>query len=701
MIELNMQAALLIYSMCYIIGFVYLLQYQLVNWNRMRIDSHFLISFLLSSTGALLIYYRNDLSIFFSVIIANSFLVIGNMLLITGIRRILDLRKHWIVMGIVYLVFILLFMQFSYISDKVLVRIIIYNLVVIGIISYGLYSVFNAKRNKVIESDLMSPILLLIIIVMVIRVLGLLIIGESSNDFLSYKSDSIGVVVVGIANLLAITGILSLINTRIRMALTESERSKTSLLSNLPGFAYRCNNDDFWTMKFLSSGFQIITGYSIDQVVNNKEISFETLIHPDYRDEVRNQWDAALKNRTRYIGEYKITNSLGNSIWVWEQGIGLYDENNNCYAIEGFISNINSRKNLEKNLEFLSYKDSLTGLYNRRFIEEELLRLDKSRNVPISIVMGDINGLKFINDSFGHSHGDELIKSVGELIRSSLRGYELIARLGGDEFLIILEDTSKKQAKLIVSRILENSHQSKYIKMGLSISFGYGTKEKVTGSIKKTLKEAEDMMYKQKIYEKPSSRRNTVDAVLKTLFEKDDISETHSRNVAFLSKNLAIAAGLSQNDIKKAETSALLHDVGKIIISDHILTSDTLLTDEEYLEIQKHSEIGFRILNSVPDFKDISNIILCHHERPDGKGYPNKLIAEDIPYISKIISICDAYDAMVGHRLYRTEVSQHKAFTELNRCKGTQFDTRLVDIFIEMLTQKECDFVALSDIEKG
>ena len=688
MIDLSMQSALLIYSTCFIVGFVFMaiFYYRLEKMNKSY--SSFMLFFLLSSIGSLMIVFREDIGVFLSVITANTFLVIANLHLVHGIRKLSGLKSNIYLFTAIILLFTSIFIYFTYVDFQVFNRVIIYNLTIIGVLSYGVLSLKSARGiNRI--SELMTATLVLIIVSMLFRIVSIHIFGESTNNFLQFQRDPFNVVLVGLANLLVVSGMLSMINSIGRLQLIESERSKTSLLSNLPGFAYRCLNDENWTMKYLSAGFEVLTEYKNEDIIDNNVMSFNDIVASDFRDQLHNEWNRAIENHKRFAGEYQILLPSGERVWVWEQGLGIYNNHNECIEIEGFITNINSRKNMERNLEFLSYRDSLTGLYNRRYIEEEIKRLEGSRNIPISIIIGDINGLKFINDSFGHKHGDEVIKRTAEILKKSLREYELVSRLGGDEFLMVLEDTSYEQTGKIVDRILNTCKKTEYETIGLSISLGFATKDTKEKTLVEVRKEAEDMMYKQKIHEKPSARRKAVDAVLGTLFEKDELSEIHSRYVSKLSKMLAKEAGLSQSEVNKAETAGLLHDVGKIIIDKSILISKNKLSKEEYEQIKKHPDIGFRILSNVSEFKDIANIILYHHERPDGTGYPNKVFDEEIPYISRIISICDAYEAMTHNRLYKKAISKEDAIKELMKNSGTQFDSKLLRIFIDMIKKEE------------
>lgn len=685
MIDIGMQTALLIYSICFFIGLLFT-GYQYIIIENRRKELQFFLNFnFLALVGSLLILFRTDLPIFISVIVSNVFLVSAYVNLLIGIRRLLGKGTNILYYGLFTTLYLILHIYYTYVDFQVLYRVHLYNISISVIIGYSIYSLYTVKMKG---KEIMTYVLIFLGISILIRSVNLLINTETSNSFLSFEYDSFFIVILGISNLLVLAGVLSLLNFNRIVDLSESERSKTSLLSNLPGFAYRCLNDEYWTMEFLSKGFEKVTGYKSNDVVDNNLISFEEIIEGEYTREVRDSWNHSISIHERYIGEYKICRKDGQCIWVLEQGIGIYDEQGKCIAIEGFISDINDRKNLEENLNYLSYKDYLTGLYNRRYIEDQLIRLDNSRKLPISIIMGDINGLKFINDSFGHEYGDELIKNVANILRDSLRGYELVARLGGDEFLVVLEDTTNKNTKDVIERIQENIKRSDYYKMGLSVSFGCSTKTSNSEKLSEIVKEAEDTMYKQKHYLNPSSRRKTVDTVLATLFEKDEESENHSRNVSKYSKILAKAHGLSDADIHKTATAGLLHDVGKIIIDTSILKSSEILTDEEFEEIKKHADIGYRILFNVEGLRDIAKIILCHHERPDGKGYPNGLKDDEIPFISKIISICDAYDAMVDKRRYKHPISIEDALGELKKNSGTQFDSELVNTFVKTMTKK-------------
>jgi len=344
---------------------------------------------------------------------------------------------------------------------------------------------------------------------------------------------------------------------------------------------------------------------------------------------------------------------------------------------------MSERKQMESNLEYLSYRDQLTGLYNRRFYEEELKRLDTEINLPITIVMGDVNGLKLVNDSFGHVMGDNLLKKVSEVISLGCRAGDIIARLGGDEFVIILPKTNYFVAEQIIKRITNLSLSERVGFVDISISFGCYTKNNKEEKVEDIFKNAEDRMYKVKLFESPSMRSKTIKVIINTLLEKNINEERHSNRVSSLCKSMGEALGLSEYEIEELKSVGLIHDIGKIAIDENILNKSGKLTEDEWKEIKRHPEIGYRILSTSTEMSDMASYVLHHHERWDGKGYPKGLKGDEIPFVSRIISIADAYDAMTSERCYREALSEEAAIEELQKKSGIQFDPELVSVFLK------------------
>ncbi len=339
-------------------------------------------------------------------------------------------------------------------------------------------------------------------------------------------------------------------------------------------------------------------------------------------------------------------------------------------------------------IESQSFRDELTGLYNRRFYKEELERMDAKKNLPLSLIMGDVNGLKLMNDSFGHDSGDELLRKSADAISKGCRTDDIAARLGGDEFVILLPKTNADEAALVVEHIKSNYKLKKVNGLGISISFGIATKEDESQEMNDLFIIAEKNMYNQKVHESDNIKSKTIDVITKALFKKSKREMTHSKNVSKLVEKLADEMAFSSDSIKLMTLTAHMHDIGKIGISDKILNKEAQLDSDEYDEIKKHPEIAYRILSSVNEFSGLSNFVLAHHERWDGKGYPRGLKEEEIPIQSRIIALADSYDAMTNKLTYKKALSKEEAIEEIKRCSGTQFDPDLVEVFIEkVLTQ--------------
>lgn len=350
---------------------------------------------------------------------------------------------------------------------------------------------------------------------------------------------------------------------------------------------------------------------------------------------------------------------------------------------------INERIKQEKEIKYLLYRDILTDLYNRRFIQEELERLNSSRQLPISIIMADINGLKIINDSYGHSTGDELLVKTAEILKAELRQEELLARYGGDEFIILLPQTSREEAQLILDRIKESCKKTEEDRLPISISLGLAVKESEEVSLNEVLKEADDLMYQNKLLVSRSSKSKIVSSLLSSLKAKSDETQEHALRMINLVSELAERLDLSNSELNRLALLATLHDIGKTTISEKILTKKDELDEHEWKIMKEHCERGYKIASSSEEFALVADEILSHHERWDGSGYPRGLSTDSIPYLARIISIVDAYDVMTNHRSYSPAVSQEEALKEIERCAGSQFDPELTAEFIKMIKARD------------
>lgn len=469
--------------------------------------------------------------------------------------------------------------------------------------------------------------------------------------------------------------------------LQESERSYAVLLSNLPGMAYRCKYDHEWTMLFVSEGCFELTGYASYSLINNRNITFSDLIGPKYRDYLWVKWINAVDNRTKLAEEYEIITASGETKWVFEQGQAIYDESGKVEALEGLIIDITDRKRKEDEIIYLNYHDFLTGIYNRRYLELEKDRLDGKDFLPLSVMIGDINGVKLVNDAFGHAEGDILISETAKIIQNCCREGDIAARTGGDEFMMLMPRTDGETANAVMDRIKQKCEEyNRDISneaYSINISLGFATKETSDVHLERIIKLAEDFMYKRKLLEHKSSHSVIISSIKATMHEKSNETQEHAERLTYLSKELGKRMKLTQQELDELELVATLHDIGKVGVDDRILNKPGRLNDEEWVEMKKHSEIGYRIAMSSPDLVPIAEYILSLHERWDGNGYPQGIKGEKIPLLSRIVSVVDAYDAMTENRAYRKAMSDEAAILEIRRNSGTQFDPKIARQFIE------------------
>ncbi|MHB1484483.1 MAG: PAS domain S-box protein [Saccharofermentanales bacterium] len=378
--------------------------------------------------------------------------------------------------------------------------------------------------------------------------------------------------------------------------------------------------------------------------------------------------------------------------YVLSNAAPIKDSNNNIKAAVVVYLDITERKKAEHELIYLSYHDHLTGLYNRRYFEESLDRLDTVENLPLSIIMGDVNGLKLINDSFGHAVGDDFLKKTAEIIKAACRADDIIARLGGDEFAVILPKADSIETQHVLARIKNLASEIRITNVELSISVGYDTKGESGKLIDETVTNAENEMYKHKIYERSSMRSKVIDIIMNTLFEKSNREMLHSKRVSRICEAIAMKMDYTNDQIGQIRIAGLIHDIGKIGIDEKILNKNARPDIAEWKVIKKHPEMGWRILSSTNEFSDLASIIIAHHEKWDGSGYPNGLKGEEIPPETRIIIVADAYDAMTSERSYRKSLGREAAVEELKRCAGTQFDPQIVDVFLNQVLLEYDDY---------
>ena len=342
---------------------------------------------------------------------------------------------------------------------------------------------------------------------------------------------------------------------------------------------------------------------------------------------------------------------------------------------------VTERRLAEERIRFLSYHDPLTGLYNRRYFEEELVRVDTPRQLPMSLLIGDVDGLKLTNDAFGHQEGDRLLVDAAERIRKVLRGEDILARWGGDEFVVVLPRTDAATARAVAERI--SRYDEARIPIPCRITFGAATKDREDQDLGQVLREAEDRMYARKLLEREGVRRQILSALMDRLRRSTFESEAHTEGVGGAARRVGELLLLPQEEMRWLELLCCYHDVGMIDLPEAVLRKPGPLDAGEWEMVRKHPELGYRIaLSSSSDLAPVAETILCHHERFDGTGYPQGRRGEEIPLLSRILAIADSYEVLTSGRPYRPALSPRKAREEILRGAGSRYDPELVRLFL-------------------
>lgn len=452
-----------------------------------------------------------------------------------------------------------------------------------------------------------------------------------------------------------------------------------NLLVNSPNPIEVLNADG--SIKYLNPSFEKMTGFLLTEVAGIKP-PFPWWVKENYKE--TSEFLKKVLDGTANRSEIYFQTKDGRKIWVLiNNSIQKIGDKVQYYI--AYIIDITDKKNTQDKLEYLSFHDSLTSLYNRAYFDEEIKRLGKSRKIPLSIIIGDANNLKLINDVFGHNKGDELLKKVSKVLQKCCRKEDIISRWGGDEFAIILPDTNLSTANNIIERIKIACHLESDGKYPVSIALGAAAKETEDDDINIIFKTAEDNMYRKKMIERKSMASSVFSFFVTALFERRLEDEDHTERLKNYINKLGMHLNLSEKQIKELTMLAKFHDIGNIAIPEEVLEKTGKLADKDWDEIRRHPEIGCKIAESFTEISGICEYILSHHEYWNGEGYPRKLQGSAIPFISRIIAIADAYDVMINGTTYKAAVSKSDAIVELEKYAGTQFDPELVEKFIEVV----------------
>ena len=369
-----------------------------------------------------------------------------------------------------------------------------------------------------------------------------------------------------------------------------------------------------------------------------------------------------------------------------------------------------------KKLKGLANVDGLTEVYNHRYFQDTLkmnIEISNRTSKPISMIFIDIDYFKHYNDLYGHQKGDEVLRNIGKILRENVRKDDIVARYGGEEFAIILPSTKEDEALKIADNIRLIVESTKFygeenqpkgtltVSMGISI---YPDKAKTDIEL---IKSADDALYRAKFFNKNRVEKyifilddlkkdindedieliTSIKTLISIINAKDRYTYSHCERVVFYSRLLAEKLKLSEIDKNSLIYGAYMHDIGKINISKEILIKKMPLTNEEWDLLKQHPQNGVDIIKSVKSLDKVAPLILHHHEKYNGTGYPLGLKGEEIPYLARILSVVDSFDAMTSNRPYNKRKTYEEAFEELIKFSGTQFDPLIVKKFIELIEE--------------
>ena len=340
--------------------------------------------------------------------------------------------------------------------------------------------------------------------------------------------------------------------------------------------------------------------------------------------------------------------------------------------------------------------DTLTGMPNRRRLTRDLEAVCRESRAdrPMVLVLFDLDGFKYYNDTFGHPAGDALLIRLGGALQSVVDGRGTAYRMGGDEFCALLEGRGDDPLRLgrLASRALHATGER------FSVGCSYGVVELPfeCGTAEDALRTADQRMYAHKRSGRVSTERQSTDVLLRVLAERSPDLEGHTHQVATMAGAVAERLGLPADGVQDVRSAAELHDIGKIAIPEDILEKPSVLSDEEWEFMRRHTLIGARILGAAPALDRVAPLVRSSHEHWDGTGYPDGLAGDQIPLGARIVAVCDAFDAMTTDRPYSPGMPPLAALRELRRCAGSQFDPNVVEAFCAAWDQARVSAVAAS-----
>ncbi|CEI74139.1 MULTISPECIES: HD domain-containing phosphohydrolase [Romboutsia] len=469
--------------------------------------------------------------------------------------------------------------------------------------------------------------------------------------------------------------------------LEERENILRTIIDTLPQYIFYKDRDSKY-IGYNKKWKEHYDALGIGSMIGKNDIETQTVSEEVARGFMEED-KAIIESKKMKVVERRINGQDGREIIEETIKVPVIDEQGQVWGIVGISSDVTEKTELKEKLMKLSFTDSLTGVYNRACFEEKKEELNNIEHLPIGVIMGDVNGLKVINDTFGHLEGDRLLKEMAKILKSVTREEDFIFRWGGDEFVILIPNCDEQKCEEAISKIIDECEKGDFNLIDMSISLGSSIKNCLGEDIYTNLQEAEEKLYRQKLLNSKSVRNSIIFSLNKSLQEKNLETEQHTQRLTNYAIKIGKRLGFTTAQLDELELVTKLHDIGKIGISEEILLKKGKLTEDEFNIIKSHTEKGYRILQTSSELSHVAIGILAHHERYDGKGYPLGLRGEEIPIMARIVNIVDSYDAMTNDRGYNIVKNKEDAIKEMMYCRGTQFDPKITDIFIDIISKEK------------
>lgn len=386
--------------------------------------------------------------------------------------------------------------------------------------------------------------------------------------------------------------------------------------------------------------------------------------------------------------EKLVTCPWGEKIWVDYSVKRISSNSDESSDVIIACNDISERKEAEDRIEYMTFHDDLTELHNRTFYKQVVDELNTASQFPFSVLFIDVDKLKLVNDAFGHNIGDELLIKASEVIEDSCREEDLVFRWGGDEIVVLLPNTRAEEREKVRGRIHDRRRETEFGPIDLRFSVGGATAERHLSKkgLDYLFQEAEEEMYERKLGKQEEVSREVLDTIMDRIGDKSDYVLAHLRRVKKLALKLGEELGMNEGELDKLGKAARYHDIGKVAEDQRTLAKYYQdLTEEEEEELKTHCNVGYQIAKELKGLSGVARSILHHHEWWDGSGYPKGASEEEIPYMAKVISVVNVYDAMTAPQCHlEKKLSRDEAVERIKRRSGSQFDPEIVDKFLEM-----------------